>query len=288
MAASTTATTTAGEATGDPAGGPTAEERARRARRKDRGIRWFWRVAGYVVVLGSWELASGTVMDEALLPAPSQVVATFGDLWRSGEVPSAFGATLTRIVAGFTISFFVGTAIGVLTQHRWFAGFFKDAVLIGITTPGLVWALITAIIFGNRTAGPLIAIVLTTFALITVNVSEGVKAIPRDLIDMGRAFDVGLVKRNRQIVLPHLAPYLFTGVRFGFSIAWKVTVLTEVFASSSGIGFQMRTASQLFRLDEFLTWILAFYLLVLFLEKVVLERIERHFFRWRPAAVSAS
>jgi NitT/TauT family transport system permease protein len=43
----------------------------------------------------------------------------------------------------------------------------------------------------------------------------------------------------------------------------------------------MRTATQLFRLDEFLTWILAFYLLALFLEKVVLENIERHFFRWR-------
>ena len=82
-------------------------------------------------------------------------------------------------------------------------------------------------------------------------------------------------------MIPHLAPYIFTGVRFGFSIAWKVTVLTEVFSSSSGIGFEMRTASQLFRLPEFLTWILAFYVFALFLEKVVLEVIERRFFAWR-------
>jgi NitT/TauT family transport system permease protein len=166
-------------------------------------------------------------------------------------------------------------------QSRWLNAFFRDAVLVGVTTPGLVWALITAIVFGNRPAGPLLAIVLTTFALITVNVSEGIKAIPTDLVDMSTAFRVGLLKRNRHIIAPHLAPYLFTGIRFGFSIAWKVTVLTEVFASSSGIGFQMRVASQLFRVDEFLTWILAFYLLALFLEKIVLERIERHFFRWR-------
>jgi NitT/TauT family transport system permease protein len=43
----------------------------------------------------------------------------------------------------------------------------------------------------------------------------------------------------------------------------------------------MRTATQLFRLDEFLTWILAFYVLALFLDKVVLETIERRFFAWR-------
>ena len=98
---------------------------------------------------------------------------------------------------------------------------------------------------------------------------------------MAKSFGVGVLKRNRHIVLPHLAPFIFTGVRFGFSIAWKVTVLTEVFSSSSGIGFEMRTATQLFRLPEFLTWILAFYVLALFLEKVVLEAIERRFFGWR-------
>ena len=231
--------------------------------------------------LGAWELASGTVMSENLLPGPLHVLETFRELWATGEVPGAFADTLTRIGMGFSIAFVVGVVVGILMQNRWLYGFFRDAVTIGVTTPGLIWALITAIIFGNRPMGPLIAIVLTTFAIITVNVAEGIKSIPKDLVDMAKSFNVGVVKRNRQIVLPHLAPFIFTGVRFGFSIAWKITVLTEVFSSSSGIGFEMRTASQLFALDEFLTWILAFYVFALFLEKVVLERIERHFFAWR-------
>ena len=134
--------------------------------------------------------------------------------------------------------------------------------------------------------GPLLAILLTTFAVISVNVAEGVKSLPKDLIDMAKSFGVGVVRRNRQIVIPHLMPFIFTGVRFGFSLAWKVTVLTEVFSSSSGIGFEMRTATQLFRLPEFLTWILAFYLFALFLEKVVLEQIERRFFGWRRTVTS--
>lgn len=257
------------------------EERVRAARRKERISSVVWRVAGYAFFLSAWELASGTLMDETLLPGPLMVFQTFGELWASGEVPGAFADTLTRIGIGFSIAFVVGTAIGILMQNRWLNGFFRDAVTIGVTTPGLIWALITAIIFGNRPWGPLIAIVLTTFALISVNVAEGIKALPKDLIDMAKAFGVGVVRRNREIVIPHLAPYIFTGVRFGFSIAWKVTVLTEVFSASSGIGFEMRTATQLFRLPEFLTWILAFYVFALFLEKVVLEVIERRFFAWR-------
>ncbi|AWT55409.1 ABC transporter permease [Mycolicibacterium smegmatis] len=257
------------------------EDIVRAAKRRDRITTWGWRIAGYVFFLGIWELASGNLMDERLLPGPSTVFETFGRLWASGEVPGAFATTLSRIAVGFAIAFVVGVAIGILMQNRFLNGFFRDAVTIGVTTPGLIWALITAIIFGNRTAGPIIAIVLTTFALITVNIAEGIKSLPKDLIDMGKSFDVGVVKRNRHIVVPHLAPFIFTGVRFGFSIAWKVTVLTEVFAASQGIGFEMRTATQLFRLDEFLTWILAFYVLALFLDKVVLESLERRFFAWR-------
>ena len=259
----------------------TAEDKARDARRKDRIDRWLWRILGYVFFLGLWEYASGGLMDESLLPGPTHVFTTFLELWDTGAVPGAFATTLTRIGMGFSIAFVVGMVVGVLMQNRFLNGFFRDAVTIGVTTPGLIWALLTAIIFGNRTQGPLLAIVLTTFAIITVNVAEGIKSIPRDLVDMAKAFDIGVVKRNRQIVLPHLAPFMFTGIRFGFSIAWKVTVLTEVFSSSSGIGFEMRTASQLFALDEFLTWILGFYVLALFLEKVVLEQIERRFFGWR-------
>ena len=257
------------------------EDLVRAAKRKDRITRWGWRIAGYVFFLGIWELASGRVHGRDPAAGPVDGLQNLRGAVGDRRGAWAFATTLTRIAIGFSIAFVVGVGVGVLMQNRFLNGFFRDAVTIGVTTPGLIWALITAIIFGNRTVGPIIAIVLTTFAIITVNVAEGIKSLPKDLIDMGKSFDVGVVRRNRHIVLPHLAPFIFTGVRFGFSIAWKVTVLTEVFSASQGIGFEMRTATQLFRLDEFLTWILAFYVLALFLDKIVLETLERRFFAWR-------
>jgi len=259
----------------------TEEELVRQARRRERAIRWASRILGYIVFLGLWEFASGRVLEEALLPGPTRIVETFFDLWGNGAILPSFQATLTRIFWGVGLSFIVGAAIGILTQNKWFDGLFRDGVTIGLTAPGLIWALITAIIFGNRVPGPIIAIVLTTFALVTVNVAEGIRSLPKDTLDMARAFGVNVFDRNRHIVIPHLAPFLFTGLRFGFSIGWKVTVLTEVFASSSGIGFQMRLSQSLFQQDELLTWILMFFLFALFLEKVVLQRFERRFFRWR-------
>jgi NitT/TauT family transport system permease protein len=264
----------------------TQEEIVEAARRRDLIIRWIARIAGYVVFLGFWEWASGNVLEENLLPGPIRVIETSIDLFQSGKVLPAFGSSLIRIVIGVAFSFLIGSIIGIVTQHRWFAGFFKDAITIGLTSPGLIWVLITALVFGNRWYVPQIAIILTTFALVSVNVSEGIGSLPKDTVDMAKAFKVGVIERNRHIVIPHLAPYLFTGLRFAFSIGWKVTVLTEIFTAGSGIGFEIRIAQILFRQDEVLTWILLFFVFALFLEKVLLQAVEDKFFRWRKEIAS--
>lgn len=265
------------------------EERLEAALRREKQLKWFWRIMGYLVVLGYWqfaargvlELATGRVLDENLLPGPIRILQTFPEIYNSGRFFSSFGATLTRIGVGFGIALIIGTTIGLLTQIKWFDSFFRDAVTIGLAAPGLIWALVGLIIWGFAPLGWIFPIVMVTFALVSVNVSEGIRSLPKDLLDMAKAFGTPQLRRQREIVVPHLAPYFFTAIRFGFSIGWKVTVLTEVFSSNEGIGFEMRVSSQLFQLDVFFTWVLSFFVFALFLEKVVLQYFERRFFRWR-------
>ncbi|HVR79808.1 MAG TPA: ABC transporter permease subunit [Acidimicrobiia bacterium] len=262
------------------------EERLIALRKRDTRRKWFWRIAGYVVVLGVWEFLSGRMLNENLLPGPTRIVETFPQLIETGRFFSSFGATLTRIGVGFGLAFLFGVILGILTQNRWIEGFFKDATTISLVSPGLIWALTGLVIWGFEPQGWIFAIFMTTFALVTVNIAEGIRALPKDLMDMSRAFGVSTARRQREIVIPFLAPFLFTALRFGFSIGWKVTVLTEVFSSNEGIGFEMRVASQLFRMDEFFTWVLSFFVFALFLEKVVLQRYENKFFRWRQEVMS--
>ena len=271
------------------------EERLLAEQRREKRQKWIWRIAGYVAVLVAWETVgpwllgavTGREFDDRLIPGPLSIVQALGGIWESGRLFSSFGATLTRIGVGFGLSFLIGSFLGLVTQNKWFEWFFRDATVVSLTSPGLVWALTGVIIWGFRPMGWIWAIVMSTFALVTVNVAEGIKALPKDLLDMAKAFGVSNLDRQRNIVIPHLAPYLFNATRFGFSIAWKVTVLTEVFASNEGIGFEMRVASQLFRLDVFFGWALAFFAFALFLEKVVLQAFERRFFRWRPDVAAA-
>lgn len=254
---------------------------AARAKRMVRWKRWGWRLIGYAFFLALWDIASGTLMSAKLLVPPTGVAREIVEIFQSGDLWMHLSATLQKIAIGFTLAFLLGTVIGLLTQSRWWESFFKDWVTSTMTTPGLVYALVVGVIFGFSPIGPIVAIVMASFSYVTVNVSEGVRALPKDLLDMSKAFRVTELSRLRTVIIPHLAPYLFTGIRYGFSIAWKVTVLTEVFASNVGIGFIMRVEYQLFSMAGLLAWISIFFILMLFLEKVVLQFIERRFFRWR-------
>jgi NitT/TauT family transport system permease protein len=261
------------------------EERLLALRKKEVRDRWIWRIAGYLFFLALWALVSRIVGDN-LIPGPVRIAQTIPELIQTGRFFSSFGATLTRIGIGFGLAFLIGIVIGVLTQSRWWNGFFRDAVTISLVSPSLIWALTGLVIWGFEPQGWIFAIVMTTFAVVTVNVAEGIRALPKDLTDMSRAFGVTNWRRQRDIVFPFLAPFVFTALRFGFSVGWKVTVLTEVFSSNEGIGFEMRVASQLFRMDELFAWAISFFIFALILEKLVLQRYERKFFRWRVEASS--
>jgi NitT/TauT family transport system permease protein len=246
---------------------------------------WRWRVTAYVLFIGIWQLLSTFVFEPFVLPSPVAVVQEMWQIFSSGDFWSNFFATTRQLAIGFVLTFVLGTALGiVMGRSAYWNAIFRDYIMVTLTTPGLVFALICVMIFGLSAVGPIVAIVLTSLPHVTVNVVEGVRAIPRDLIDMATAYGVDRRTILRNVMLPSLAPYMFTAVRYGFAIAWKITALTELFGGAKGVGIQIRVAFQFFNTSGVLAW--AFFLvgLALIIERLVLTRLEARFFRWRPKA----
>jgi NitT/TauT family transport system permease protein len=249
----------------------------------DRARRWIWRTAGYVTFLAVWQFTSSYLVAQHIVPPPATIAAEMAEIVRTGELWRHFGVTLRNIAAGFALAYLLGAALGLLMgRSRWWESFSSDWVMAALTTPGLIFALVTAMIFGLNPIGPVVCVVVTSYSYVAVQVVEGVKAVPRDLVDMSRAFERGRIQVLRHVYVPFLAPYLFTATRYGFSIAWKIATLMEVIVGTAGIGFMMRQKFQQFSMAGFLAWVLLFFAFVLFLERVVLQRQMRHVLRWRP------
>lgn len=254
--------------------------------RINRG-RWVERVTGYLIFFGIWFALHFFVFEEFVLPSPVTVVQEMGRLASEGLLLEHGAVTFSLIFRAFAIAVVVGTAIGVaMGLSRWFDGFFRDGLLLSFTTPGLIFVLISLLIFGLSWIGPVLAIVLPTIPYVAINVWEGVRAIPRDTMDMATAFRMSMATRLRHVVIPAVAPYLFTGIRFAFSQAWKIAMLTEIFGGDQGIGYNIRVESIQFRMATLLAWVLWFFVAAIILERLVLQRLVKRSLRWRKEIAS--
>jgi NitT/TauT family transport system permease protein len=87
--------------------------------------------------------------------------------------------------------------------------------------------------------------------------------------------------RIRHIMLPQLAPYLAAAARSGLSLVWKIVLIVELLGRSNGVGFEIGVAFQLFDVTRILAYALSFVAVMLAVETLLVQPLERHIARWR-------
>jgi NitT/TauT family transport system permease protein len=194
-----------------------------------------------------------------------------------------FAISLGRLFTGFFLAMLLGTIIGLaMGLSKAVDAFLHDWIMAILAMPALVWALFLGIWLGFGHAGPVIAVMLTGIPFVVINVREGVRNTPKDLVDMARSFEVPRSRVIQHVLLPSLMPFFFAAMRYGFAIGWKGLVITEVFAASNGAGWTIKFFYDAHRAHGVIGYALFFIFFALLLERTIFERLENRAFKWRP------
>jgi NitT/TauT family transport system permease protein len=261
---------------------PTAQPNwARQLAESLRGFFLHRRWITFLVIGVVWQVTA-MITNIGLFPTPITVITTSWQYVVTGLFFRELGISMLRIILGFSVALLLGTIVGILMgSRRFWDEFFQDFVILGLSLPGLIYALLCVMVFGIGMTAPVMAIILATYPFVAVNIREGVKAIDKELLDMSQVYTVDRWRLVRQLILPSLLPFALAAIRVGFTVAWKVSVLTEVFGGDSGIGYQMRVDFASFRVRGVLGWGILFGLVMLAIEYGLLVPAEQHFARWR-------
>jgi NitT/TauT family transport system permease protein len=98
---------------------------------------------------------------------------------------------------------------------------------------------------------------------------------------MAQVFAVPRWKALRHVVLPQLAPYIAAAARSGLSLVWKIVLIVELLGRPNGVGFEIGTAFQLFDVTTILAYALSFVVVILLIETLLVQPLERRVSRWR-------
>ena len=220
------------------------------------------------------------------LPSPILVFQAVVKLFATGKFFFHMYKTVIRIVIGFTLAMVISTILGVIMGiSKHVEKFFEAIVLIGLTIPALCWAAISIMWFGLKDASAIFAITALITPMITVNILQGMKALDKDVIEMGKVFKANKKMIVQHIVLPQLVPYFFASIRFGLGLAWKVVVIAEMMGLSNGIGYMISFWFGLFSMKDVLAWTISFTLVMFVIEYGIVRNFEKRLTHWRPVTV---
>jgi len=245
-------------------------------------------VGSILALIFAWWILS-LIFPPTLIPKPWETFSEVISIVTTGDFFLEMGATLRRVLVGFGIAMVVSIPLGIIMGTlRSFESFFEPPVILGLTMPGLIWAVLMIMFFGLTETSAYAAVAVTIFPMLTISIWQGTKSIDKDLIDMSRAFHASPWSKVVDVILPQLVSHILAAIRYGLGLAWKVVVVVEMFGFSNGVGYQVVRGFNTFSMKAVLAWAITFLVVMIVIEFGFIGWLERIVTRWRPKIVAWS
>ncbi|UED87995.1 ABC transporter permease [Streptomyces profundus] len=213
-------------------------------------------------------------------PPLGEIAQYFRELWLFERVGSDLVPSLLRVSAGYLASVVIGVTLGLaLGMFRTLRTAAEPVVefLRALPAPALIP--FSLLLFGSGDSSKIFVIVLGAVWPILLNTIDGVRGVDAQQLDMARAYHIPLGARVLRIILPGAAPRIFAGMRTSLAIAIILMVVSEMVASSEGLGYFVLEQQRSFAIPEMWTGIILLGLLGYVLNWLF-QRVERRALAW--------
>ena len=238
----------------------------------------------FVLLVLCWE-GMARWLHSPLVPGVTPIARELVKITEQGFAFSEIWITFVRMSLGFLLALLIALPIGILSAvSRTAQRFFEPGIILGLTVPGLVWALLCVIWFGVSMWSPVISVALGVLPSLVIAVQQGVRSLSLETSEMARVFRLTRSAVLRRIWMPLLYSFIVSGCRVGFSIAWKVIVLVEIFGMSNGVGYQLNAQFSTQNVEGVIAWTLAFWVAMIAVEHAIFRPLERHANHWKKVS----
>jgi ABC-type nitrate/sulfonate/bicarbonate transport system permease component len=233
-----------------------------------------------------WVWSAGS--DVYYYPPLQDVLGTFKDTWLFERFGSDVAPSMARLFAGYFIAVIVGVAGGVALGMSPLVRRVASPVvefLRAIPAPALLPFALLVLGVGN--SSKIFVIAFVCLWPILLNAIDGVSGVDPTLVDTGRVYRIPARDRLTRVVLPAAAPQIFAGMRTSLSLALILMVISEMVASSNGIGYFVLQSQRSFAIPEMWSGIILLGILG-YLFNAVFLLLERRALAWHRGARAGS
>jgi ABC-type nitrate/sulfonate/bicarbonate transport system permease component len=232
-----------------------------------------------LALIGLWA-ASTSLSPNRFFPGPARIVDAFMKTWLGESLVTDVLPSLIRLGIGIVASIVIGIALGTLIgSFRHLRSLLEPVLEFFRAVPPPVLVPVFLLLLGITNEMKIAVIVSGAVWPVLLNTIEGVRAIDPVMRETARSYKFGRATRVFFVVLPGATPQIMTGVRQCLSVALILMVISEMFASSSGLGYRISYFQRNFLIAEMWGGILLLGLIGVAL-LLVFRVVERAVLHW--------
>ena len=245
--------------------------------------------------LGMWELSAFPIgpkkwicVDPFWFSAPSKILDYLLEVSLNGSIFIDIWVTMTEAFLGYVIGAAMGISMGFILARLETLAEILDPFIVAVNgIPRVAMAPILIIWFGIGLESKVVLAVSLVLFLTFMNTYAGLRGVDPALKNLAQVMGANEMQVLWKVTLPASMPWILTGLKIGVPFAIIGAILGEFMAASSGLGFRIQHASNLFNIAGSFAGLLLLMFIVLIANSAV-NRLERYLLRWRPTQQAES
>ena len=200
--------------------------------------RWRLRLVFFAALLLLWEgFFRLRVWPDYVFPSPLEVVRHLLIGFASGSYVIAIFTSLRRIVLGYGLSLLIGIPLGLLLGRTKLLEETLGSIVLGLQAlPSICWLPLALLWFGLSEKAITFVVVMGAVLSITLSSADGVRNTPPLYLRAARTMGARGWRLYTSVVFPAAQPALLSGMKLGWSFAWRSLMAAELLYVSLGLG----------------------------------------------------
>ncbi|MBU6391543.1 MAG: ABC transporter permease [Planctomycetota bacterium] len=237
----------------------------------------FKRAVFFILLIGFWELLFRCgIWPEYVLPSPVSVYKTLIRGFQDQTFIIGIAISMKRIAIGYGISIVIGIFLGLLIGRVRVFEETLGSLISGLQTlPTICWLPLALLWFGLNDRAIIFLVIMGAVLSITVATDVGVKSVPPLYIRAAKTMGARGWKLYLEVIIPAALPHIITGMKQGWSFAWRSLMAGELLIVCLGLGHLMMIGRELNDMSQVIAVMIVIVIIGILVDRLFFVKMEK-------------
>lgn len=202
-------------------------------------------------ILVIWEILSYYIGNNYILPGWELIIPVLfhplDPLFGGAALLENSTISLQRVLTGFLMAIVLAVPIGLVSGWSEKANEYMNPIVqILRPVPPIAWMPLAIAWFKIGFGSLIFIIFIGAFFPVLISTIEGVRSVRVQWLEVAETLGATTVEKFLTVIIPGALPYIWTGFRLAFGVAWMCLVAAEMLpGTSAGLGYLIMYAYNL-------------------------------------------